>query len=381
MEKVKILIIDDDKEICEQASKILHGKILNGFELQIDTLCVFKEGMNKIKEKEYDLLILDLCEGSPSLTAPKPGKDIMEEVKSNCFIPVIFFTGLPAYVEKNGTNLIRVVQKGSGAFKKLEEEIGILLQFNFVHIKRRLNGIIQKSLKETFWDFVDKEWDKIEKAGESFSLGYLAIRRLSKLLSRESIATVLNDKSINPTKVHPLEFYICPPVGTVPDMGDILSHKNNFFIVMNPSCDLCQKNNDYVVISKCIPLSENKEYKVFVEKRNKDSKINLGRFIGSRGRDRYYFLPKNEFIGMPDSYLDFEQVYNIKKKNIGKYKKVAHLDSMFAADILTRFARFYNRTGSSDIDGEFVIKYIEQQLPATPPKEDVKKGAEEGKQT
>ncbi len=363
MEKVKVLIIDDDKEICEKASKIFDGKNINGFELQVDTLCEFKKGMNKIKEKEYDLLILDLCEGSPSATAPKPGKEIMEEVKNNCFIPVIFFTGLPAYVEKSKTNLIRVVQKGSGAFKKLEEEIESLLQFNFVHVKRRLNGVIQKSLKETFWDFVDKEWDVIEKAGESFSLGYLAIRRLSKLLSRENMATVLNDKSINPTKIHPLEFYICPPVGKVSDMGDILCHKNNFFIVMNPSCDLYQKNNDYVVISKCIPLSENKEYKVFIEKRNKDSKINLGRFISSRGRDRYYFLPKNEFIGIPDCYLDFEQVYNIKKINIGKYKKVAHLDPMFATDILTRFARFYNRIGSSDIDDEYVIKYIEQQLP------------------
>jgi len=363
MERINILLIDDDTEVCEKTIKILDEKKINDFELRIEAISDFREGIKKISEKDYDILILDLCKGPPSPAAPKPGEKIMKEIKENCFLPVIFFTGLPAYVKKNETNLVRVVQKGSGAYKKLQEEIEKLLLLNFVHVKRRLNRVIQKSLKETFWDFVDKEWDKIEKAGESFSLGYLAIRRLLKSLSRENMAMIFNDPAINSAKIHPLEFYICPPINASLDMGDILCRKDGFYIVLNPSCDLCNKKHDYVVISKCQPLSENEKYKSYAKNRSKKNYNELGKFIRSGSGDRFYFLPKNEFIGLPDCYLDFEQIYNIKKENIGKYKKVAHLDSPFSADILTRFARFYNRTGSPDIDHDYVLEYIEEQLP------------------
>ena len=101
-------------------------------------------------------------------------------------------------------------------------------------------------------------------------------------------------------------------------------------------------------------------YKKYIS--NTKNKEGIAQFIRSGYRDRFYFLPKNDFIGLPDSYLDFEQIITVKKKNSGRYRLVAHLDASFSADILTRFARFYNRTGSPDIDDDYVLKYLEQQV-------------------
>ena len=81
----KILIIDDDPDICTYVSEVLQD---NGFETV--TACDGADGMSKTKEAPPDLIVLDL------MMPKKSGVKFLNEVKSSAAlkgIPIIVLSG------------------------------------------------------------------------------------------------------------------------------------------------------------------------------------------------------------------------------------------------------------------------------------------------
>ncbi|HOW59524.1 MAG TPA: response regulator [Candidatus Omnitrophota bacterium] len=86
----RLLIVDDEKMICEEFRETLEQE---GYE--VDCALDGKEGLNKIRSTEYNLVFLDA-------SMPKmDGKKVLKHIRDISRVPVAFITGfLPVNKEK-----------------------------------------------------------------------------------------------------------------------------------------------------------------------------------------------------------------------------------------------------------------------------------------
>ena len=86
MQTIRILIIDDDREICEYMELLLEQ---NGYEVQAETDP--REGIDLLKEEQFHVVVLDIM--MPEIN----GMDALEEIRNfDSDIAIIIFTGYPS---------------------------------------------------------------------------------------------------------------------------------------------------------------------------------------------------------------------------------------------------------------------------------------------
>jgi len=92
--QTKILIVDDEKEILELLRQILYR---NGFSVDIDLAESAEEGIKKIHNTPYDLIITDIK--MPGMS----GNEFFDYVKNNVeqSIPIIAMSGTPWLLENS----------------------------------------------------------------------------------------------------------------------------------------------------------------------------------------------------------------------------------------------------------------------------------------
>lgn len=76
-----VLIIDDDKELCA----LIKRSILSE-NIEADCCNTGKEGLKKLKEKEYQLVILDVM--MPGMD----GFETLEKIRAESSLPILMFT-------------------------------------------------------------------------------------------------------------------------------------------------------------------------------------------------------------------------------------------------------------------------------------------------
>jgi CheY-like chemotaxis protein len=371
MEDIKILAVDDDVAITQQIRDLLEGQEIDGHRILVDVENDFEASIAHLQEKDYDVVILDVYRGDPSEgNTDQPGKEILEQIKLSVPIAVIFYTGLTAHVEDCASDIVRVVSKTTAG--GLEAELTALIQTGLPLIRKRIAGHTREVLRKYYWDVVDNHPDYIKISGDDALLEYLLLRQLAATLNREGVSKIFG-KTISDDKVHPLSFYICPPAqDDLYEMGDILQKQddNSFHVILTPSCDLANKKADYVLLVPAIPLSLTPEYTSYKGNKSNANKEKLIRVIGSKNGDRFFFLPRNDFIGMADMVLDFQQGTNYQITEAGTWKlagftKAAKIDDPFAQDMLARFVRNKNRPGTPDLDTGHVMTYLDAEIDAT----------------
>lgn len=110
----RILIIDDEKGVCEELSEILRDE-----NHEVDTAFNAHEGFEKLRIRNYDLIFLDV------LMPKVEGREALEEIKKLCKTPVVIMSGyLPADKEKD-------ILK-AGAFGSLRKPLDLKQVFGFV---------------------------------------------------------------------------------------------------------------------------------------------------------------------------------------------------------------------------------------------------------
>jgi len=77
----------------------------------------------------------------------------------------------------------------------------------------------------------------------------------------------------------------------------------------------------------------------------------------SRLRAEALQVPGTYFI--PDLLVDFQSLKTTPPKEIEKLCVIASLDSPFAEALPSRFARYFGRLGTPDLDKQVVIKRLE----------------------
>ena len=85
----KILIIDDDRELCALIKRSVQSE-----HIEADFCNTGKEGLQKLKEQEYQLVVLDVM--MPGMD----GFETLEEIRKENSLPILMFTSKNDSVSK-----------------------------------------------------------------------------------------------------------------------------------------------------------------------------------------------------------------------------------------------------------------------------------------
>jgi hypothetical protein len=230
------------------------------------------------------------------------------------------------------------------------------------------------------WDFVEHHWKDFGSTHEKVDIAYLLARYLALSLRGPMIREFLRQAGVggavpsHERVVHPMEVYVRPLVGEVRLAGDILrctvEGKEEFWIILTPSCDFEHDKADYVMLAQCDLLVDQPEYARWrggPPNLYAGSSTELESLLGDnrqRGqRDRFKFLPGTFFL--PDLVVDLQRLKAVPKDDLGNYEPVASLDSPFAESLLSRFAKYFGRLGTPDIDKKIVLDRLKSNAKTT----------------
>lgn len=371
--ELKLLYIEDDKENRDYLVKLLDNEPLCNFNVDIEAVDTFDHAIDKINSKPYHIIILDIYKGDPFNGGERSGLQILKQIQSKCFIPVIFYSGNTKDVQDLKSQIVGVVRKGDEGVDGLKLEIERLIKFNLPFIKENIHACLEEELKNYFWEIIHAQRNKFRPGINDFSLGYLMLRKFSSSLSQDKISEILGDNSLNKEKVHPMQFYIYPTNLGEYECGEILEKDKEVFVILTPSCDFILREKSRkvngvdlkeksrkvgdVLLAKTTLLSETKEYEKYQSKKDgRDEKKNLIRLIESAKGDRFFFLPQTPFI--ENRIIDFQSKEMVKYDDLVNYTRVAKLDSPYAESMISSFIRYYNRIGYPDIDSELILKAL-----------------------
>jgi len=372
----QLLFVDDDAEICEIIKEFLEGERIQESEIKVETLTEFKSAMNELEKRRYDLIILDvkLQQHNEKIEDNQAGINTLNEIRQRRFIPVIFYTGLPHLVNHLEDNLIKVVTKGPET-ENLMIAVNDIFATRLPVINRAIIRHVESIQRDYMWDFVLKHWEQFQELSDGTELAYLLARRLALSLSGPEIQQFSRElggelgTSMPENKVHPVEYYVMPPINASPLTGDLYCKQNgdvtDYWILLTPSCDLVKgrEKADHVLMAHCDLLSVQEEYeewKTSLPEPKKAVRKKLKHLLENspnpRQQDRFQFLP-GAFI-LPDLLVDFQQIRTVTPEKLDEMERVASLYSPFAEALLSRFVRYFGRLGTPDLDIDCVCEKL-----------------------
>lgn len=354
MKKLKILYIEDDKENREGLIELLNAEEINGMSVKIEGIADFDIDMSRISQ--YHIVILDLFKGVAGNQGTESGKEVLDRIRKRIFVPVIFFSGNTKSVKPLRSQIIGVATKGDGGYDELKSEIARLSAHNLPFIRERVHDHIERELQKYFWEVIQHQNDKFKAEDNDYSLGYLLLRNFGNSLSKDNIASILEDDSIKVEKVHPMSFYLYPISNEAEyECGEIVKDKDGeIYVILTPSCYFIDRGKKgrkakRVLLARAQMLKSRNEYQ-------KQDKGALKELITSKN-DRYFFLPGTPFI--EHRVIDFQDKIMVDYESLKTdFIRIAKLDSPFAQAMSTSFIRYYNRIGFPDIDVEYILTQI-----------------------
>lgn len=357
---IKILFIEDDEILRENLRKNYDNETIAEYNIVAEVTGKFEQGIELIKNNDYDIIILDLFKDKEAKDE-EAGIKVLDEIRKNVFVPVIFYTGHSHKIATLQSEIVGIVSKGDG-IDVLTKEIERIINSKLALIKKNINMHVKEEFRKYVWETIDAEKQMFLPTGNDFSLGYLLLRRLANSLSKENIKLLLGDDKIKSDKVHPMEFYLYPSNQGEYEVGEILYKDNVLFVILTPSCDFplrmkkdgtTERKVGFVLLAKIKPLDTFPQFISYKQNSNKENTKKLAALITNNQSDRYFFLPGTPFI--QNSIIDFQDKVMIKYEDLQDWKRIAKLDSPFAQSMVSSFIRYYNRIGFPDIDLDYIL--------------------------
>lgn len=375
----RILVVDDEEDIAETAVELLNSQSEVGVQASYEKS--FEESLPAIVDGKFDILVLDvrnqsfskkrtLTDGEETSTDGdrNPGLGIFDSIRSQKFLPIVFYTALPDLVESlSNPPFVQVVSKISKDYiDELRDAVAIVVDSGLLNITSALDRHVTNVTRHFMTDFVENNWSAFE--GYEADLAHLLLRRLSVSLEEEAAAFVdelgYSSGSDTADRVHATRCYVVPPTNDY-RMGDIVKGRcvssqdtdnsdDFWYVILTPSCDLVQGRvkAETVVVAECTPLSEFSEHEDWVREGTDTTKQKLGNLLRSRPNrgqpDRYHYLPAAWQI--PDLIVDLQRILYIPHAQLGEYTKMASLDSPFSEALINRFNRYIGRIGTPDLN-------------------------------
>jgi DNA-binding response OmpR family regulator len=381
----RVLVVDDDEQIAGQIKRLeSKDHIGGGNNLQIEIVNNFDEALEIIEKSRFDFIILDVkSDGEDG--DDEAGPKLLEKIKERCFLPIIFYTGLPKRVENLKSSVIQVVEKTSGV-QGLISAMRQIIQSGVPKANRALNAHIEEVKRQYMWGFFAEHWGRLEVSPDANSaeIAHILARRLSLSLSNEGISSLSEklgkpfgisiaeeavEEVVQAGVINPIQYYIIPPVEKKFAAGDIFKGTINglsgYWITLTPTCDFWQGSAEFILFAYCGSLDGHLVYQKWAESLPKPGTgvtNNFTRFLGNRDKERYYFLPS--VINIPNMVVDFQQLNVLEKEKINSLERVASLDVIFSSEIVSRFLRYFGRRGTPNLNVDYITGALKADIQA-----------------
>lgn len=387
----QVLYVDDDTELCRQVKEYLDGEAVDDSDelLQVQAISDFNNALNELESRRIDLLILDVRVGPYDQDAAgetkleeeaslEEGIKILDAVRERRFVPVVFYTGLAYKVRPLESPVVRVVEKTEG-LEELLKTVREVFDTSLPRTNRALVHHLETVQRDYMWGFVAENWSSFAGNADRRALAYLLAKRLAISLSGPGIQQLAQDLGDNTgtfsedDKVHPMLYYLLPPVEPAPLAGDLyygtVNEESGYWVLITPSCDMVldREKADFMLFSRCSPLAESAEFQAWKNGLPNPSNSVTSRLVSLLGNnrqggqpERFYFLPGA--LTLPDLVADFQDLVAIRRDKVTLMQRMASLDSPFSEALLARFSRYFGRLGTPDLDVNLVVSNLKNSV-------------------
>lgn len=381
--KWHVLLVEDEDTIRRQIRESLSGETLASRGLKISEIGPLDEALDLIRERKADLVILDVYRGRAQRGGEQTGVQILESIKRSGFVPVILYTALPEGLEGHQSRFVRLVGKEAGGLAKLKEEIADLFALRIPQVHRAIVNHIDQTMCGYMWEFVQDRWADFEPLVDKPEFLRLVVQRLARTLARQGIERMAQEVYGDPLPgppdreetVHPAEWYVKPPIGDDPMLGDIRRRESGerpgHIVVLWPSCDMVTvggrtQKTDFALCARALIATETTEVQDWRSTDSSANKKMAEKLVKNQRKvspDRYHFLPG--VWDIPDLVVDFQALEHVALSDIRGYTCLATLASPYAEAMAARFHKYIGRVGTPDVDVESVIARMRSGTGAT----------------
>lgn len=377
-----VLLVEDDETVRRQVREYLSGESFSGRRLNINDIADIGQALNLIHERKADLVILDVYRGTAQRGGEQTGIRVLESIRKTGFVAVVLYTALPEGLEGQQSSFVRLVGKDAGGLERLKAEITDLFRIHVPQVHRAIVNHLDRTLCSYMWDFVQARWAEFSSLADRPEFLRLVVQRLAMTFSREGIdqmtaavyGTTATGQPPSADTVHPAEYYIKPPIGNDPALGDIRLRQRGenaeFLVVLWPTCDMVSgggrtPKTDCVLCARAFLVKDATEVAEWITSPSNTKQKRVERLVRNareESPDRYHFLPG--VWDIPDLLVDFQKLEHIVLANVKAFSCLATLASPFAEALGVRFQRYIGRIGTPDLNVDAVVAQMKNR--ATP---------------
>lgn len=364
MSEMNLLLVEDsvqDQQSCNNA--VNDFKEDNQCQINIKVCVGVEEALKALNESYYDGAIIDMRLAEQG----NEGNQVIEQIRDNFRrIPVVIMTGTPDAAEIEGFPLVGRYTKGEKQYSDIVSELWGIYRTGLTRImggrgeiEQKLSQIFIKNLLPQRKSWIEYGKENHEKSEKAFLRH--ALNHLIQILDGDM------------DKCYPEEMYIYPPVSTRINTGCIVKSKNsdNFYIVMNPACDLAERDNGGCNTDRALLAKIDSEADFFTDElAKKNSRKNKGEepleSLSNQNKESaiknarqhktfyYHWLPETEFFA--GGFINFRKIATHTQENFDQTfeNPSIQVSAPFLKDIVARFSSYYARQGQPDIDHEKV---------------------------
>ncbi len=366
-----VVLVEDNKDLVRQMEEYFSKRTAAGRKLRLLPEVDWDNAFRAVKERKADLFILDIYKGDARIGGERIGEFVLAEIQRNGFVPIILHTNLPEGLEEHTNEFIRLVPKEAG-LSSLLKEIESLFTTKVPQMHRALANHLDHALRDYMWDFVVKNWNFLSPIASTPEFVRVLIQRLAISFSMSGVDAVVGEvfpnmagRQIADDTIHPAEFYIKPPIGNDPVLGDLRANNIGgalqYWVVLWPTCDMVSvagrvPKTDKVLCARSTPLSTFKEYTDYAANQSGGMRKRLVALMKNTREttpDRFHFLPG--LCDIPDLVVDFQDLGFPLLSDMKGWPSLGSLRSPQAEALSARFERYRNRIGTPDLDNEFLL--------------------------
>lgn len=387
------IVVDDDPHISKDVAEFFEGHLFAGRTIAFKAIQQWEEAFDIIRDRKADLIILDVYRGEPKAGGDRIGEQVLAEIKKTGFAPVVIYTNLTEGLEDERSEFVRLVLKADG-LQALQSALKAVFDSRLPQINRAIINHLDRTLRDYMWGFLIGNWSSFKAVADKPEFLRLLLQRLALSFVREGVGIATAEvfgghdhASPSPDTVHPAEFYVKPPIGSDPLLGDIrlrkLGDKSEYLVVLWPSCDMVSgggrlpKTNTVLCANASLlelfpETDKYKESPSGTAKRQLTELLKNNRDKNFGTADRFHFLPG--ILDIPHLVVDFQQVERLTLDQTRHLPCLGSLASPYAEHISSRFTRYLSRVGTPDPDLQLVIDSLPvlaklAAVPPAPPKE------------
>jgi len=373
-----VLLVEDDETVRRQVREYLAGDVFASRRLNINDIAEIDQALNLIHERKADLVILDVYRGTARRGGEQAGIRVLESIKRSGFVAVVLYTALPEGLDGQQSSFVRLVGKDAGGLERLKTEITDLFRIRVPQVHRAIVNHLDRALCSYMWEFVQARWNEFSSLVDKPEFLRLVVQRLAMTFSREGIdqmtaevyGTTATGQPPSADTVHPAEYYIKPPIGNDPALGDIRLRQSGgnteFLVVLWPTCDMVSSGGrtpktDCVLCARAFLVKDATEVAEWITSpsNTKQKQKRVERLVKNtreESPDRYHFLPG--VWDIPDLLVDFQKLEHLPLSHVKALACPATLASPFAESIGSRFQRYISRVGTPDLNVSDVVAQI-----------------------